>query len=45
VATLKARAGGFPAQETRADVKAATFHDLELKHDESGWSTSITFDV
>jgi SHS2 domain-containing protein len=42
---LQARAGGVPAQEVKADVKAATFHDLEIVQDGEGWSTTITFDV
>jgi riboflavin kinase/FMN adenylyltransferase len=43
--TLEARAGGVPAEETKADIKAATYHDLELKEEGEGWSTLITFDV
>jgi riboflavin kinase/FMN adenylyltransferase len=42
---LQARAGGVPAQEPKADVKAATFHDLEIVQDGGGWSVTITFDV
>jgi riboflavin kinase/FMN adenylyltransferase len=43
--TLVARAGGIHAQVTKADIKAATFHDLAIAPDDSGWSTLITFDV
>jgi SHS2 domain-containing protein len=42
---LVARAGGVAAPVTKAHIKAATFHDLELVRDESGWSTVITLDV
>lgn len=42
---LEARVGGFPFGSTRGDIKAATFHGLELVRDERGWSTVITFDV
>jgi SHS2 domain-containing protein len=42
---LVARVGGAPAPVTRAGIKAATFHDLALRQDESGWFTTITFDV
>jgi riboflavin kinase/FMN adenylyltransferase len=42
---LKAQAGGIPADVTKADIKAATFHDLEVVQDGTGWSTLITFDV
>lgn len=43
--TLEARAGGVPAREAEFDIKAATYHALELKEEEGGWSTLITFDV
>jgi riboflavin kinase/FMN adenylyltransferase len=42
---LVARAGGVPAPAIRAQIKAATFHNLALVCDEAGWSTVITFDV
>lgn len=44
-ATMVAHVGGAVAPVTRADIKAATFHDLKLVEDEAGWSTVITFDV
>jgi riboflavin kinase/FMN adenylyltransferase len=44
-AALVANVGGALAPVTRAHIKAATYHDLELVHDETGWSTVITFDV
>ena len=44
-AALVANVGGAFAPVTRAHIKAATYHDLELVHDETGWSTVITFDV
>jgi len=43
--TLQGRVGGIPAEETRSDIKAATYHDLALEEEEGGWSTLITFDV
>jgi riboflavin kinase/FMN adenylyltransferase len=49
---LKARAGGFRPRAgaghglvTKADIKATTFHNLQIVPDEAGWSTVITFDV
>ena len=42
---LVANVGGAVAPVTRAHIKAATFHDLRLVQDETGWSTVITFDV
>jgi riboflavin kinase/FMN adenylyltransferase len=42
---LEAWAGGIPARVSKADIKAATFHDLEIVQGDSGWSTVITFDV
>jgi riboflavin kinase/FMN adenylyltransferase len=44
-ATLVANVGGAVAPVTRAHIKAATFHDLQLVKDNDGWSTVITFDV
>ena len=44
-AALVVNVGGASAPVTRAHIKAATYHDLELVHDETGWSTVITFDV
>jgi riboflavin kinase/FMN adenylyltransferase len=42
---LVARVGGVRALPTKAQIKAATFHNLALVRDENGWSTVITFDV
>ena len=42
---LVARVRGAHAPVTMAVVKAATYHDLRLAHDDTGWSTVITFDV
>jgi SHS2 domain-containing protein len=42
---LVARAGSVVAPVTKAHIKAATFHDLEIVHDPGGWTTQITFDV
>jgi SHS2 domain-containing protein len=41
---LVAWVGGTPGEITGAHFKAATFHNLELVHDGTGWSTLITFD-
>jgi riboflavin kinase/FMN adenylyltransferase len=43
--TLEARAGGIHAPVSKANIKAATFHDLAFVRDDSGWSIVITFDV
>ena len=43
--TLAARAGGVSAPVTGASIKAATFHNLKIVPDETGWSALITFDV
>jgi riboflavin kinase/FMN adenylyltransferase len=42
---MVARAGGIHAPVTKGDIKAATFHNLEIVRDGSGWSTVVTFDV
>jgi len=42
---LVAQVRGAHAPVTNAVVKAATYHDLRLAHDGTGWSTVITFDV
>ena len=44
-ATMTAHLGGAVAPVTKADIKAATFHDLALVEDAAGWSATITFDV
>jgi riboflavin kinase/FMN adenylyltransferase len=43
--TLTARVGGTAAEAIGTAVKAATFHGLELLHDDGGWSATITFDA
>ena len=43
--SLLARVGGSRAPITKAEIKAATFHDLALVEQDGGWSTVITFDV
>jgi riboflavin kinase/FMN adenylyltransferase len=42
---LVARVRGAHTPVTKAAVKAATYHDLRLVRDGTGWSTVITFDV
>jgi riboflavin kinase/FMN adenylyltransferase len=44
-AKLVAQVGVVHAPVTKAHIKAATFHNLALVQDESGWSTVLTFDV
>ncbi|HSR31319.1 MAG TPA: bifunctional riboflavin kinase/FAD synthetase [Anaerolineae bacterium] len=44
-ARLVAQVGAVHAPVTGAVIKAATFHDLSLLRDESGWSTVVTLDV
>jgi len=44
-ATMVAHVGGAVAPVTRAHIKSATFHDLRLAEDATGWSAVITFDV
>ncbi|MGC9335855.1 MAG: archease, partial [Anaerolineae bacterium] len=42
---LVARIGGVPVEDPSWEVKAATFHNLEVVHEEGGWSTVVVFDV
>jgi riboflavin kinase/FMN adenylyltransferase len=42
---LEARAGGVVSQVTKAQIKAATFHNLSLVQGPDGWFTELTFDV
>jgi riboflavin kinase/FMN adenylyltransferase len=42
---LVAQAGSASGDVDRAHIKAATFHNLELRQDALGWSTVITLDV
>jgi SHS2 domain-containing protein len=43
---LRARFAGQPAGGLRAVVKAATFHDLAIRQDQSGvWQTVVVFDT
>ena len=44
-AAMVAHVGGVVAPVSKADIKAATFHDLALVEDSTGWSATITFDV
>jgi riboflavin kinase/FMN adenylyltransferase len=43
--SLIARVGGVPAEPTEAQIKAATFHDLVIVQEGTGWSSVVTFDV
>ncbi len=42
---LIARVGMVQGEVTMAQIKAATFHNLTIREDETGWTTVITFDV
>jgi SHS2 domain-containing protein len=42
---LRARVGATRDFAYKKVVKAATFHDLAIQHDESGYRTVIVFDV
>jgi riboflavin kinase/FMN adenylyltransferase len=42
---LVARAGGVASPVTKAHIKAATFHDLNLVQAPDGWSAVLTLDV
>jgi SHS2 domain-containing protein len=44
-ASLVAQVGGVPGSVTKAQIKAATFHNLALAQENDGWATLITFDV
>ncbi len=46
---LEAEVGGEPIETQRhtiyTEIKAVTFHELELAHDDGGWKARIIFDV
>lgn len=42
---LKVRASGYAAKSIYRNIKAVTFHDLEIIEIEGGLETRITFDV
>ena len=46
---LEAEIGGEPIQTHRhtihTEIKAVTFHELQLAHDDRGWKARIIFDV
>jgi SHS2 domain-containing protein len=46
---LRATIHGEPVDPTRhrfrLDVKAATYHQLEVVHDDCGWRARVIFDV
>jgi SHS2 domain-containing protein len=42
---LKASARGVPVEEPPSNVKAATFHGLQVEEDEDGWHADVIFDV
>jgi SHS2 domain-containing protein len=43
--SLAGRAGGVPAEPSKAHIKAATYHDLSIVGKGTGCSSVITFDV
>jgi SHS2 domain-containing protein len=42
---LQAVARGGPVSEHRQHIKAVTFSDLEIAHNDAGYETTIVFDV
>jgi SHS2 domain-containing protein len=42
---LQARVKGVPVKEYYANIKAATFHNLEIERGDDGLQTAIVFDV
>lgn len=42
---LRARIVGFPLIESRAQIKATTFHNLAIKRSSRGFETVVVFDV
>lgn len=43
--SLQAEVAGYPLVETRAHIKAATYHNLVIERDRGGFETVIVFDV
>ncbi len=43
--TLDVKAWGEDTASPKRDIKAVTFHDLEISEENSGLTTTITFDV
>jgi len=43
--SLKARAWGEPGLPTKAEIKAATYHNLEIREEGGLWLATIVFDV
>lgn len=43
---LEAEIFGIPVQDFDEDIKAATYHEVEIKRDEAGkWTTVLVFDI
>jgi len=42
---LKARLGGAPLASQEKEIKAVTYHNLEIRRDELGLSARVVFDV
>jgi SHS2 domain-containing protein len=42
---LHSRVGGGPVTRLNKMIKAVTFHDLSIQETDTGWMTSIVFDV
>jgi len=43
--SLRAVVRGGQAAELHEHIKAVTYHNLEVVHNENGWETTIVFDV
>ena len=44
---LEANLSGYPVFRRSAEIKAATYHDLEIKKDETSgiWQATVLFDI
>ncbi len=42
---IKARIKGVPVEENNTDIKAATYHDLEIKKVGDNWEVIVIFDI
>lgn len=43
--SLRAQLEGFQIAGMDRDIKAVTFHDLDIKRKETGWIVNVVFDV
>ncbi len=42
---LQGELRGFPIAEVEKEVKAATYHNLHVSHDQNGWRAVVVLDV